>query len=382
MPFNDIFLDLYNQASRTSHAFTSRFLASMTDPHAKDIEQAWKPSVLQPEPTCLGDFLKMLGQRLPEDASNAFSTVHVTITVRVKELVEEPPESHFAIIETAMQFSQRTWTESHVCGELSKYGNFPSSGWAISLHEAINLHWIPNPAETLREPFVQIEDEDHAFLDHGPIIQFKEDDNPLLGASADKREEMAAEDERSVFVQARRILDHMCCGTDPTMPNRAQESDWRIFKDQMRPRWSRPLLHTMALLAAMISCHICLSAAVWVNEYFVPVAINYDRNTTVLGLLARHARLSERCKARKMLSIGRHPNGKALGMDLVLVDHAISRAPVGIIPNFLQVIRSDDEFVERMKVLYAGLLQSVTPRGANIMFLPLKSVSLKQSESS
>ncbi|AEO58195.1 hypothetical protein MYCTH_2305390 [Thermothelomyces thermophilus ATCC 42464] len=65
----------------------------------------------------------------------------------------------------------------------------------------------------------------------------------------------------------------MWCANDPLQANLAQQSDWRVFKQQMRASWSPPLLRMMLLFAAMITCCIPLSAAGWVNRLFVPVRV-------------------------------------------------------------------------------------------------------------
>src|SRR6202022_2934683 len=94
MEFSDIFMDLYKQASGAGHAFACRITQSMTDPRAST-ENAWLPSVEQPEPRCLGDFLKLLGQRLPRTPDN----IHFTTTVNIIEIPDDQPNLVLELIE-------------------------------------------------------------------------------------------------------------------------------------------------------------------------------------------------------------------------------------------------------------------------------------------
>jgi hypothetical protein len=66
MTFNDIFQDLYKTAVKNGHGFTCRITESMVpgrNTNAKALHDWWIPSLKQPDPTCLGDFLKLLGSR-------------------------------------------------------------------------------------------------------------------------------------------------------------------------------------------------------------------------------------------------------------------------------------------------------------------------------
>jgi hypothetical protein len=64
MPFDSIFADLHHQAVSAGHPFVCRITRSMTDPgNCYTLEEAWQLSLHQPEPACLGDFLKLLGRR-------------------------------------------------------------------------------------------------------------------------------------------------------------------------------------------------------------------------------------------------------------------------------------------------------------------------------
>jgi hypothetical protein len=63
MHFNTISVGFHKQASRAGHAIACRIAQSMTDSKdCHDAEEVWHPSWRPPEPTCLGDSLKLLSQ--------------------------------------------------------------------------------------------------------------------------------------------------------------------------------------------------------------------------------------------------------------------------------------------------------------------------------
>ena len=122
-------------------------------------------------------------------------------------------------------------------------------------------------------------------------------------------EALNLEDEKDytpLLHHSRKILDHMWCALEPEGYNSKQAGDFFSFKRNMRGRWSRPLLYTITMLAAMINCHIGLSAAPWIRKLFVPALIKYNDGTRILGLPAKHARPSKRWEFERMLSVGRH----------------------------------------------------------------------------
>ena len=96
MQFGDIFIDFYNQSASAGHGFSSLITRSMVESNTVyDGEDAWKPGLDQPEPKCLGDFLKLLGQPLQsmstsntttELAQNLTASIHVTALVSVEDL--------------------------------------------------------------------------------------------------------------------------------------------------------------------------------------------------------------------------------------------------------------------------------------------------------
>lgn len=107
IPFSDLFLDLYRQASFLAHAFACRITRSMTDSKAcLEPQKAWLPIAQQPEPARLEDFMKLLGQRLSANTPPGLDHVLFTTVVKVMEIVDEQPRTVLAMVESAMQFSR------------------------------------------------------------------------------------------------------------------------------------------------------------------------------------------------------------------------------------------------------------------------------------
>lgn len=138
LSFNDVFFDFCSQASTSGHGSAHRFTASMTDPKTcLDQAQAWAPSKEQPEPACLGDFMKLLGNKL-SSRSVAQESAHLTMGVSVELISTEDVELVLQIIDSAMLFSPRLWGESHKSGELSAHGSFPDPDWYADESENID----------------------------------------------------------------------------------------------------------------------------------------------------------------------------------------------------------------------------------------------------
>jgi len=356
MPFSDIFFDLHLKASRASHAFACKFTQSMTDTEVSGTE-AWFPSKDQPNPECLGDFLKLFGQPITLPKLGEPSPIHVTKEVYLIEDLKQLDGSLdeiFDILEAAMRFSEANWSESQRGGELSKYGSYPDYKWTINILDAARSGFCR------KDSTVEVSEHEgtqvvmvHA---HGEYV----DDESWYGAVDDPRAQWEKFEPGYVplLEHSRRILALMWGGLEGVSRNPSQEVDWKSFKGYMRGKWSKPLLRTILLLAAMVGCEIGLSAATWVRKRFVPVLVHYGNHEKglILGLLARHP--YENCNSiltpRQMYSVGRHVNsehGKGFCQDLVLVDPE-RKMPVGILPNFLPHVRSNEMFVERVTLLY------------------------------
>lgn len=90
MSLDHVFLELYEQASRTKHPLACRMTQSMTDSKAcLEPGKAWLSSEQQPESACLGDFLKLQGHRLSAETPSGVNLVHFTTVVEVMEIVYE-----------------------------------------------------------------------------------------------------------------------------------------------------------------------------------------------------------------------------------------------------------------------------------------------------
>ena len=355
--FGELFVDLYNQATQSKHTFAPKITASMIQSNATDTSNSWLPSTQQPEPQCLGDFLKLLGQRLATETPNNVSCFHVTTAVRVLAIHENIPLEFSQMIQSAIRFCEKIWKECHIGGELSKYGSYPDSSWEFGLTDAASMGWWPD-IEKSKGPHLRfMEDGDQAIFTEGPSIEYKTlpDEPPGLGSIFLSSICDHDVDYVPILEYSRSILDSALCASDRKDRSSGIEYDHDVFLHEMKLRWSKPLLNTLALLTAMVNCQIGLSAARWVRKYFVPALIQYDKDNKVLGLLAKHTCSSGKFEVKEMMSVGRHLHGPSIGKDLVLVDLALPNAPIGIIPDFGQTGQPKEEFEQRMRILYRGL---------------------------
>jgi hypothetical protein len=364
MSFGEIFCDLQRQASDSGHGFAGKITESMIDPKQVDQAAGWLSSLEQPEPECLGDFLKLLGERLPQSLPPGLSTpIHVTSPVIVIPIGDAA--GHGAIlrlIEASMKFCENTWRESHMGGELSKYGNFPKSTWNINVTDAAQAGWIVDPWKSKGRHMVMIEDGDDATIAVGPEVVYKECRPGIAEVQGAPGTDDPPPGYIPVLEQARMILDHMWSAHDSKIVNMAHKSDWTEFQRQMQTWWSGPLLQTMALLASMVSCQIGLSAAPWIRKHFVPSVVSFPgkQDTMILGLLAKHKRPEGRMAMYDGFCVSRHPGGPATGKDLTIVDPK-TRVPVGIVPDFLHWDRTDEEYERKLHILYGGRIMVAGP---------------------
>ncbi len=287
MAFGELFVDLYSQAAENRHTFAPKITASMVQSSATDTSKAWLPSKQQPEPECLGDFLKLLGQRLGTDTPNNISCFHATTGVRVLAIHGDTHLEFLPMIQSAMRFSETIWRECHIGGELSKYGSFPNSSWEMDVTDAASMGWWPDPEKSTGPHLRVIEGGDRPVITEGPSIEFT-----TLSAEPPESESTF----RSIILDhhvnpvpileySRSILDYAWCALGRRSPNRNRKADFEKFLHEMKWRWSKQLLDTVTLLTAMVNCQIGLSAARWVRKYFVPALIQYDDDNKVLGKL-------------------------------------------------------------------------------------------------
>jgi hypothetical protein len=57
----------------------------MIDPACTDLMNGWLPNQCLPIPTTLGDFLKLMGQRVPGSSNIPSPHVHIISAVRIEE---------------------------------------------------------------------------------------------------------------------------------------------------------------------------------------------------------------------------------------------------------------------------------------------------------
>lgn len=386
MSFGEIFQDLHMQASASGHGFASKILTSMTDATAMDDpEHAWLPSLKLPEPQCLGDFLKLMGGRMPETAVGENSPLHITTKVAVREWLKgESSNTVLEAISNTMTLCSQYFDESHRAGELSKYGNFPSLSWDLDDADAMYFGWVRIGD---RNAIRVLEEGENTYVVHGGGWDYHEQPDSLYELFDEISPEPAHPQAPSnpgrsepLLQYARKVLDHMWSGHGDS--NKAQKSDWEHFRREMHAAWPEPLIRALMLLAGLVGCGLGLSAAAWANRYFVPVYVGFGKNV-VIGLMARHMRSppNERKELLHFWSVGRHlpstPGTK--GKDILLVNPE-TRLAVGLLPDFLpNVPVSDEVYAQRMAELYHGLAQVQPNNTVKIPYLQLSALTKKES---
>jgi hypothetical protein len=174
--------------------------------------------------------------------------------------------------------------------------------------------------------------------------------------------------------EARKALDIIWATFDPYIQDAAMQSDGYYFRQKLRSYCHPKLMKFLVLLTAMVSCQVPLSAAIWARNYFVPVRVNYKK-FHVIGLLTKHAVANDISSGQVRLSGSRHLSRESRGKDLALVD-PIAKMPMGLLPDFLHLERTVEEYVERISVLYRGLAIQVTPQGSACHHLPLDNIQM------
>jgi hypothetical protein len=344
MSFSSIFQDFYNQAIATGHPFAHRVMRSMTNPEdCSSPQEAWLPSHNQPEPRTLGDFLKLLGHKIQSEST--MGQIHLCSIVQVEVCPSATDFNHtMTIIEDAMKFSLRIWQESHLGDELSLYGCWPEDVEEKDRWLKLAMHSWENP-----NPSSEHSEEERAARLAG------------LQAEYDKNIRTRLEN-MWVHKQARRILDLKWCATDTLQVSKPHQGEWRSWSRDLPKQWSAQLQHAVFLHAAMVCCQIPLSAVEWADEHFTPVLVEF-KTQTVLGLLAKHVLRDGTTSKVPLFCVGRHPAEQPLGKDLVLAD-VWTKMPVGLVPDFLTLLRTDEEFFDRVNELYHTIKPVVGPRGA------------------
>lgn len=188
-----------------------------------------------------------------------------------------------------------------------------------------------------------------------------------------------------------RILDQFWSSQAQVTKNHAQNGEWKYFRRQMEGKWTQPVLRTMLLLAAMVSCKIGLSAYAWADEHFCPVVVDF-RGTNVLALASKHAFQCDAAKTLHLWSVGRHmtlnyaidshlqtynivdDDRGSFGTDLLLV-HPQTRASVGLLPDFLSSFQTPEETSTNLLLLYGDLVRDVGVGHRFVKIDPLEDVT-------
>jgi hypothetical protein len=346
--FGELFPDFCRQAAQSRFSFAPRITRTMTEKRLTDPQTAWQCSTILPEPTCLGDFLKLIGnqhvmqnfQGLEYDGT---AQIHWTNNVTAVTIHDDHHDVVLSMLERAMQFSDRFSKESHVGGDLSKYGRSPDKNWTLNEIDAWYSGWTPKLAPIHYE-YPRYRRTSSYFV---PPLEYEETPGAIERFEESGMAVSSMVD--PMLEHAMRILDFMACGININGIDTHSRTEWAHFCLDMKKSWTRPLLHTMALLMAMIGCQIGLSAANWVRKHFVPVSINYPTSRAI-GLLAKHA-MNKSNGGVPLWSVGRHFRGTHLGRDLVLVDPT-THAPVGLIPDFIYNGHTAETWQERVRLLY------------------------------
>jgi hypothetical protein len=110
--------------------------------------------------------------------------VHLTTVVKVKEFkCHSSPKWVIDALESSMSLFQQQWMASHSGGELSKFGNFPSTEWSLDHLDAVLCGWLTKDPQ-LEMHFA--EDRDITAMSFCPGLQYTESDLLLDLCSLDE----------------------------------------------------------------------------------------------------------------------------------------------------------------------------------------------------
>lgn len=311
MTFDDIFADLQAQALAHGHNLRYRFLRGMINPPLPENgEDAWLPSANVPEPSSLGDFLKLFkSESSSENVAHTSRLEQLSIPVKAHVLADDffsNAETVLDLVQSSMMASRTIWTASQR-GELSQFGSWPEK----------NLDEMPRRMlEAYRENCAPEDQSDY-----------------IKGIMAAYERELAKAEARMLsdewlLPQARRVLSNFWGSLDPSAHDPAMTGNWYSFRSEMKEAWPPKLLRTMVLLAAMVSCQFPMSSVNWTRDRFAVVGVNLS-HSTVLALLARHAVLEE-VEKDVLIVFGRADLDRAL-VDAIITEPS-NNVPVGSFP--------------------------------------------------
>jgi hypothetical protein len=198
----------------------------MLNQETSDLIVAWLPSKHQPNPSTLGDFLKLVSNRVPKDSNSKSSHVHLTTIVKVAEICCGPdPQWVLNILKSFMKHFEQQWTESHRGSELSKFRNFLTTDWTLDHIDAMRCGCFnPEPEWKLHV----LNDGDETTMSYGPSLEFIEDTlvSELYTLNRNDAEGKEITDDKVLrFEQTRHILGPMWCVENPHTINARQRQD-------------------------------------------------------------------------------------------------------------------------------------------------------------
>lgn len=204
--FGALWLDCCKQANASGNAFYPRITKGMIEPATSADDSRLATSII-PDPTCLGDFVKLFGGIMTE-----YPIPHWGREVNELDLVEIDPgniDLALAIIRDSMDFSHEPWFFG-VRGDLVQHGVFP---------------------------YADLDNDLPADLDPEP--------------------------------EARKGLGAMWYGIfeQPV----AMFGDWNYYRLWLTARCSRTYCETLLRLAALLGCGLGVSAVAWSRDYLLPV---------------------------------------------------------------------------------------------------------------
>ncbi len=368
MMFRDLFNDCYRQALRKGYGFLTPFTESMMSANCPQ-SRAWDASFDVPEPTCFGDFLKFIGEPLKSADS---IQGHVASTVKLSlPSYQLDFSSTLEVIEINARKFRASWNESHIGGELSKYGS-----WADEEPDNKSLY---EEAKQNRASFVE-----------AAFRWYVDEANNRL-------------EQPWILSQTRIILDSAfiaCSGTHGGEGLLGYQSSYETVKDWLLRDQPWGYKEALLLMAAMIGCRVPLSAYEWTKARFYPVSITFARSKIVNGLLSHQHGNSLKAPGRfkyvrkgipawpgfrtfqafwtranwSMIVERGYKNEGSKGRSLVLVD-PWTKVPVGLVPDFNSVVEHDDAFVENIMELYT-ITEKMSEKSVRAATLDIKDLDM------
>ncbi|KAF2271150.1 hypothetical protein CC78DRAFT_573527 [Lojkania enalia] len=364
MEFGDIFLDYWEQASKNGFLSACKMKASMIEPQVRrDLGKSWLPSEIQPEPACLGDFLKLLGGQLPGKSAHTGTNIHVTRPVCISPFEYDHPSDIIEFIARMTQRSHFRFCLSCSTGEIPKDQGLKNIPWENNLKDINMLDWLQD-----------------VLGQNQSVLPFdSQAGNEIF--SNDMRSQGASQANHFHPDELEVARDYLYTiffykNANPTEDNAwwpgVRDSLCRLF--EIAPA-SHRLLPILLLMTATICCGMPVSATAWLMRFFIPIHVQFGEISHI-GLLARHENLQGHPTPRTMLCVGQHlpvapllageglhetffpiprrhdpKRNVCFGQELVLIDPE-DRAPIGLLPDILHADMDEHELWTNIKILY------------------------------